>query len=123
MPHDVVKIATNGRAVSFLAYEDFDGKPHPRLRYAVRVNLPRATYKVRNYTRSANPPILHRKDALVAPSYPLFERFRTLTLEEEAHGLLERPDIGHERGWQAALEEARVTIEDHHVVYRRDGQH
>ena len=120
--HNVVKLATNGRAVSFLAYQDFDEDPHPRLRYAVRVNLPRATYKIRNYTRSANPPILHRKDALVAPSYPHFEEFRALTLQEESHGLLERPDIGHARGWAEVLKTSQLYIEGHRLLPLRTGQ-
>ena len=58
--YDLIKIATDGRAVSFLKYRDFDEDPHPALERSIRVYLPRATYGIREYSESLNPPILHR---------------------------------------------------------------
>jgi DNA phosphorothioation-associated putative methyltransferase len=119
--HDLVKIKTDGRAVSFLKYEDFDGVAHPALRYSVRVHLPRAKYRVTNYTKSANPPILHRKDAFVSDDYPLYEQFRQLSEAEEARGLLSRTDIGNRRAWEELLDAEGVTITGHSLADRAEG--
>jgi len=117
--YDVVKIATDGRAVSFLDYEDFDGNPHPPLLRSLRVFLPRASFGIRDYRGSDNPPILHRKDAFVGAHYPLFAKFRQLTEQEEALGLLSQPDIGFSASWQSILDARGLTIVDHQVVSLR----
>lgn len=115
---DIIKVRKDGRGVSLLRYEEFDSDAHPRLSYSLRVNLPRARYDIREYRSSPNPPILHRKDSFVAPSYPYYEKFRALTEREEEIGLLGRRDIGHVRQWNELLEECRVRIEDHDVLRR-----
>jgi len=112
--YDVLKIAQDGRVLSFLSYPDFDVDPHPALHHRVRVYLPKAAYDIRGY--DANPPILHRKDTLVAPSYPHYEKFRRLTEEEEAHGLLSLPNIGYRTAWLQLLQEKGLAVRDHEVV-------
>jgi DNA phosphorothioation-associated putative methyltransferase len=111
--HNVVKIRLDGRAISFLEYDAFDDDPHPRLLHSVRVYLPKASYDIRDYTDSTNPPILHRKDALVARNYPSYELFRALTQAEEAFGLLSHPDIGYRQSWQRLLAELGIRISGH----------
>jgi len=114
--YNVAKISSKGRSVSFLRYEHFDDDPHPALVYSVRVYLPRAEYTIRNYSSSANPPILHRKELLVDCLHPLYRSFRELTEEEERLGLLGSPNIGTKLGWAAVLEENAVVIDDHKVI-------
>lgn len=113
VPYDLAKIALDGRAVSFLHYTDFDHDPHPALLHSVRVYLPKATYNFREYRSSPNPPILHRKETFVAPSYPHYEKFRRLTEQEEAEGLLSSPAIGFRSHWQALLEAQNLRMDDH----------
>lgn len=113
LSYDVAKISLDGRAVSFLAYENFDDEPHPRLLRSVKVYLPRASFGIREYQSADNPPILHRKDALVSPTYAYFERFRALTLEEERLGLLSSVDIGFRKSWEALLVARNVRLEGH----------
>lgn len=114
LDYDLVKIATDGRTVSFLSYPNFDEDPHPGLTRSVRVYLPKADYLVRDYN-GENAPILHRKDALVAPSYPFYPVFRTLTEQEERHQLLSAPDIGYRVAWQNLLAERGLAIRGHVV--------
>ena len=114
--YNVVKISSDGRAVSFLSYKDFEVDPHPALLYSVRVYLPRAEYTIRNYSSSDNPPILHRKELFLDPLHPLFREFRHLSEEEEQHGLLGGTEIGNRAGWLSILAEHGMTIENHHVV-------
>ncbi len=113
---DVVKIAVDGRAISFLRYADFDDDPHPTLLSSVRVYLPRAQYGVRRYDASISPPILHRKDTLVDPTYTRFAEFRALSEQEETLGLLSAPEIGTREAWQALLKARGLILEGHRVV-------
>lgn len=116
VPYDVVKISLHGRSVSFLDYPTFDTEAHPALVRSIRIYLPRATYGVREYDSSRNPPILHRKDALVLPSHPRYHIFQELTDQEEALGLLEPTDIGYRLGWEALLAQRGVAVVGHDIV-------
>jgi DNA phosphorothioation-associated putative methyltransferase len=118
--YDVVKISLHGRSASFLRYPDFDEDPHPALLRSIRVYLPRATYAVREYGNSGNPPILHRKDSLVPVSYPRYEVFRMLTEREEALGLLGEPNIGYRSEWERLLEQRGVLVNGHEVTAREE---
>jgi len=114
--YDLVKVATDGRKVSFLRYPSFEEAAHPALESSLRVYLPTISFSKRDYTGSENPPILHRKETFIDPLHPAFATFAELTRAEEECGLLSRTDIGHRRGWEEALQEARVRVEGHSIV-------
>jgi DNA phosphorothioation-associated putative methyltransferase len=111
--HNVIKLSVDGRKVSFLYYDNFDDDPHPSLRFGMRVYLPKATYQLRDFSNSLNPPILHRKDSLVSRSYPYYTLFRELTIAEEQAGLLSRSGIGFRRQWEELLDSLNIQIEGH----------
>jgi DNA phosphorothioation-associated putative methyltransferase len=113
--YDIVKFSLDGRKLSFLQYREFDELEHPELVFSVRVYLPTASYTVRDYSNSDNPPILHRKETFVDPLYPKFTVFAELTRQEETLGLLSRADIGYRKGWQALLSEKGLALKDHTV--------
>ena len=114
--YDILKLSLDGRKVSFLRYPDFDKVAHPELRFSVRVHLPTATYTVRDYLMSDNPPILHRKEAFVDPLYPRYSAFAELSRQEEELGLLSRNDVGHRKQWEAVLLEKNLTVVDHVIT-------
>ncbi len=114
--HDIIKLSTHGRSVSFLKYKDFEEVAHPELEYSVRVFLPKASYTVRQYSNSDNPPILHRKESFVDFLHPRYEEFAALTREEEELGLLSRADIGNRKAWLAALSERSIRITGHSLL-------
>ncbi len=114
--YDVIKIALDGKKVSFLKYREFESIAHPELLYSVRVYLPTASFSIRDYTKSTNPPVLHRKDGLVDSLHPRYEEFAALTLQEEKLGLLSRVDIGTREGWNAILAEHGVRVIDHSLI-------
>lgn len=116
IPYNVIKIARDGRAVSFLEYGEFDHDPHPSLLRSLRVYLPKASFSLRSYIDSPNPPILHRKETLVAKDYPYFEKFRSLTHQEEEAGLLSAPDIGFRNTWNDLLHSKGLIIFDHELI-------
>jgi DNA phosphorothioation-associated putative methyltransferase len=114
--YDLIKIALDGKKLSFLRYPAFDDNPHPELAYSVRIYLPTASYGIKNFSHSENPPILHRKETFVDPFHPRFAEFAQLSAQEEALGLLGRSDIGMRKGWEALLKERGIQIVGHSVV-------
>jgi DNA phosphorothioation-associated putative methyltransferase len=116
--YDVVKLAADGRRVSFLKYPNFDRVPHPSLSSSLIVYLPKAEYSYRDFSSSSNPPILHRKDSLVDGAYPQFRKFTSLTRQEERHGLLSRSDIGHKQLWEQILADRGFSLRGHRLVRR-----
>jgi DNA phosphorothioation-associated putative methyltransferase len=113
--YNILKIAMDGRKVSFLKYADFDEEAHPRLLHSLRVHLPTTSYAIRDFSSSANPPILHRKEAFVDMLYPNFTAFAELTRQEEELGLLSQTDIGFKQQWDSLLNERQLRIVGHTV--------
>jgi DNA phosphorothioation-associated putative methyltransferase len=115
----LVKFSLSQPQLSYLSYPDFDADPHPALVQSILVNLRQGTVSCRNYQDSKNPPILHRKETFVEPSYPGYEQFRTLTQQEEALGLLDNTrHIGTRNNWQRYLRDVGVEIQGHQVQRR-----
>lgn len=113
--YNILKIAMDGRKVSFLNYGNFDEEAHPALLHSVRVHLPSASYAIRDYSSSENPPILHRKETLVDPLYPEYGTFAGLTRREEKAGLLSQLGIGFRQQWLALLAERHLRIIGHEL--------
>ena len=118
--YNILKIAMDGRKVSFLNYSNFDDDPHPELLHSVRVHLPSASYKIRDYSASENLPILHRKEAFVDALYPEYSTFAELTRQEEEIGLLSRPEIGFRQAWRDLLAQQGLRIVGHAI--HREGE-
>ena len=113
----LVKLSRRKPQVSYLLYPGFDRVGHPALTEAFVADLSRLNLYHRDYRRSANPPILHRKELLVAGDYPGRRRFATLTAKEKTLELLntDRP-IGRRDDWLSALRERGVSIRGHQVT-------
>ena len=113
----LVKLFRRRARVSYLAYEDFDRVAHPSLRSAVVADLKRLDLHFRDYTRSSNPPVLHRKELFVADDYPARQRFARLTAREDRLGLLSASSsIGTRNGWLAVLSNAGISIHGHRIT-------
>lgn len=115
--YNVVKLTHTGPLVSLLAYSAFWEDPFPSLATAWTVNLSQKTGTVRRYAPDGNPPILHRKELLLAPEHPQRARFALLSEQLDAHGLSPRGSgLGFQRQWQAALKHASVHVQDHQLA-------
>ena len=113
----LVKLFRRRARVSYLAYEGFDQVAHPVLRSAVVADLKRLDLHFRDYTRSSNPPVLHRKELFVADDYPSRRTFARLTAREERLGLLSASStIGTRNGWLAALSKSGMSIRGHRLT-------
>ena len=112
----LVKLFRRRARVSYLTYEDFDRVAHPALRSAVVADLKRLDLHFHDYTRSSNPPVLHRKELFVADDYPARQRFARLTAREDRLGLLSASStIGTRNGWLAVLSSSGMSIHGHRV--------
>lgn len=116
----LVKLSRRDHTVSYLSYPAFDSDPHPALAKSVLCDLQKADVRTQVFGDRDNPPILHRKELFVAPSYALRSRFASLTAQEEALGLYRSLDlIGTRRGWTAVCDDAGVTFRGHRLLRRR----
>ncbi|MCV7060850.1 DNA phosphorothioation-associated putative methyltransferase [Mycolicibacterium vaccae] len=116
---NLVKLSVTEPQVSYLTYPEFDRKAHPTLASSVIVNLRKLTVDWRDYRRSPNPPLLHRKDEFVGIDHPQRSLYERLTASERRAGLYGNPEtIGTVNGWRAVLAEANVDIRGHRVYKR-----
>lgn len=117
---NLIKLAHDGRKVSWLDYPLFDSDPHPRLSSSYHVDLFSLKTGYSDYTRSSNKPLLHRKHEFLAADDPDVGKYRRLTTAEVRAGLYRRPEtIGTEQGWEDALQACGVTLKGHRLIRRK----
>ena len=115
----LVKLFRRRPRVSYLVYQDFDRVGHPELRSALVADLKRLDLHFRDYTCSANPPVLHRKELFVPKDYHLRATFARLTAHEKKFGLFDKTStIGTRAGWREVLDFHRVCIRGHRISRR-----
>jgi len=116
---NIVKLHRYRPQVSYLCYPTFDKDAHPALTSSMVVRLDEAHASFKDYSRTPNPPILHRKEEFVPADYPGREKFAKLTKQEEAAGLFRSHSrIGFLREWLLTLHDAGVSIRGHRLVKR-----
>ena len=118
---NLVKFHIGKPLISYLFYPDFDTDPHPALETRMQIDLRDLHVSYRDYYDSNNPPILHQKDAVVTPDYPLYEKFAKLSRQESDWGLLDDfSAITHRQGWLKCLEDHCAIIQGHQLFWRQD---
>lgn len=116
----VIKLHRGKSQVSYLAYPRFDADAHPVLVGSLVVDLRRLAVHYRDYADHADPPVLHRKELFVDPSYPRRELFATLTRAEDRCGLLSGDTrIGSRESWAAVLRARGLSLRGHRLVRTR----
>lgn len=113
---NLIKLSVTDSQVSYLTYPRFDRDAHPTLETAVTVNLKKLTVDWRDYSRSENPPLLHRKEEFIGPDDTRRTLYERLTRAEVRAGLYEQPSsIGTLAGWQRTLANAGVSVQGHRL--------
>ena len=113
---NIVKIYYNRPKISYLYYPDFDTVAHPTLKTTMEVDLQSLAIVYNDISDNPNPPILHHKDALVAPDYPYYSKFSQLIRQEQELGLLaDFNAIRRLQGWQKCLQNNKITISGHKI--------
>ncbi len=117
---NVIKLHRMKPKVSYLLYQDFEKDPHPPLLGTLGVNLQTFDVWHKDYSKSENSFILHRKETFISESHPLHSKFAKLTAQEEKRNLYEDTSrIGTHAGWEELLEECGLGYRGHRLVRRR----
>ena len=113
---NIVKLYYNRPKISYLYYPDFDTVAHPTLKTTMEVDLQSLAVVYNDLSDNPDPPILHRKDALVATDYPHYAKFSQLIRQEQELGLLSDFNaIRRLQGWQRCLQNNKIRISGHKI--------
>lgn len=117
---NIIKLNRIEPKVGYHVYPNFDHDPHPALEVSVRADLRRLHVKYRDFTKSANPPILHRKETFVTEDYPGRDKFARLTAKEERIGLLANTaSIGTRERWEQVVASKGLQFAGHRLMRRK----
>ncbi|CAB3973806.1 hypothetical protein BCO9919_05945 [Burkholderia cenocepacia] len=114
---NVVRLDRSMSDMSLLDYPNFFGEAFPALYRSWFIDLDQQTYRYRSYESSINPPILHRKELLLAADHPQRSVFEQLTLTAEQIGLFDDPTrIGFQRAFGDLIKQRGYRLVDHTLV-------
>jgi DNA phosphorothioation-associated putative methyltransferase len=115
--YNLIRMDADGRQIALLHYPDFFDEPFPTLRESWLVHLDSPLVSYRSYADSLNPPILHRKELLLAADHPRRAEYAALTATAETLGLFDHPTrIGYQRQWLALVREKGYRIAGHALL-------
>ncbi|WP_342450221.1 DNA phosphorothioation-associated putative methyltransferase [Thiorhodococcus minor] len=98
-------------------YPTFDDDAFPALQESWLVDLVQRSVSYRTYADSLNPPILHRKELLLAEDDPRRKACAALTESCELVGLFDDPRrIGYQRQWLALIREKGYRLDGYTLV-------
>ncbi|MFD2113524.1 hypothetical protein [Thiorhodococcus fuscus] len=98
-------------------YPTFDDDAFPALQESWLVDLDQRAVSYRTYADSLNPPILHRKELLLAEDDPRRKACAALTESCEFVGLFDDPRrIGYQRQWLALIREKGYRLDGYTLV-------
>jgi DNA phosphorothioation-associated putative methyltransferase len=110
---NVYRIDERKSEVSLLKYINFDTDPFPCLAESMFVDVGAERFSHRRFAQSKNPPILHKKELLLAKQHPSYKPLEKLTFELESLGLYNNAHtIGHLKQWEDRLSDAGVVVDE-----------
>jgi DNA phosphorothioation-associated putative methyltransferase len=89
---DVIKLHKASGKVTFLAYDDFEGRPLPELRRRIKVNL--KTRWVQVFDHSAEGQLLYFKERLVSREHPRMGEMQAFSAKVRRLGIPEQAGFG-----------------------------
>ncbi|MFX1695905.1 DNA phosphorothioation-associated putative methyltransferase [Paraburkholderia sp. A1RO-1] len=114
---NVIRLSRSMTDMSLLDYPGFFVEAFPALYRSWFIDLDRKTCRYRSYESSINPPILHRKELLIAADHPQRCVFEQLTAAAEQIGLFDDPvRIGFQRTFEALIKQRGYRLADHSLV-------
>jgi len=114
---NVIKLHAERDSLTLLHYPNFFEEAFPRLSQYWTVDLAAETTRYRTYQDSLNPPILHRKELLLAKDHPQQTIYQALTQSAEQIGLFDDPNrIGFKQAWDALLIQRGYRVVGHELV-------
>jgi len=117
---DLVKFSVLSPVVSLLSYPRFFEDAFPALEFAWTVDLTTEKVTMRDYSKYANKPILHRKELFLAKDHPRRAEFAAMTKKVEDLGLFYGMNaMGSEKPWGERLRKAGVTVSGNRITVKR----
>ncbi len=114
---NVVKLVSDSARFSLLNYPAFFEQAFPPLADAWTLDLAEKRCEHRAYPSERNPPVLHRKELLLAPDHPRRAEYEALTAEAERMGLFaDTAIIGHRDQWEEIVRSRGLRVEGHSFV-------
>ena len=111
---NIAKFLKRDFRIALLHYPDFDSHAYPALHESINIDLQKLSVRTTNYRSSPNPPILHRKETFVSPSYHKLSEFIAITAEGEEIGLYEGVrKIGFRENWLKLVRAKGYTLDDY----------
>ena len=118
---NVVKLFKRDFKFSLLNYPDFLEDSYPALNSSITVDLTRVIVRENDYSKSDNPPILHRKETFILKEHPLYNEFSEITCEGEEAGLYENSKkIGFKKTWEKLIKNNGYQLIDGHLKNNED---
>jgi DNA phosphorothioation-associated putative methyltransferase len=113
---NILKLSKRDFRVSLLSYPTFESEPYPQLAHSWTIDLTKLSLREADYSKSENPPILHRREAFLSKDHPQRSYFNEFTREGEAAGLYENTRIiGTKNGWERVFRRKGLYLaEDGH---------
>lgn len=114
---NVIRLSLSMSDMSLLDYPRFFDEAFPVLHRSWSIDLNQKTYRYRSYESSINPPILHRKELLIAHDHPHRKAFKELTDAAEQIGLFDDPPrIGFRQTFEALIKQRGYRLAEHALI-------
>lgn len=117
---DLLKIHIGSGKLTLLSFDDFEGKPLPRLLRRVKLKLRTQDFELFEYGDAYPPPYLYRKSRFINEEFPNHAEQRELDEQLEARGLLDFEGYGPSAAeFDARLAAARYAIDGFRLIRSR----
>jgi DNA phosphorothioation-associated putative methyltransferase len=118
-PWNLIKFYKRDLKFTLLNYPDFDEYAYPPLHTSYTIDADDLTIKITNYSNSNNPPILHRKETLILPTYIIYNTFQKITNEGEQIGLYQNTkSIGFKQQWQNLIKRKGYKLDEKGMLHK-----
>ncbi len=120
---NLIKFYKRDFKIAFLSYPDYDSYAYPALRQSITVDLQKLSHRKADYSKSDNPPILHRKETFVHISYPRSDVFKEITNEGETASLYENTrTIGFKKNWERLISSKGYFLDEVGRLHRKGSE-
>lgn len=113
----LLKLYKRDFKLTLLNYPTFFKEPYPPLHRSYTIHLTDLSVRKADYSKSENPPILHRREAFFSTDHPQKDFFNCFTKEGEAIGLYKNTrTIGFKQNWERLIKRKGYFLdEDGHL--------
>ena len=110
---NILKFFKRDHKVALLNYPSFFEDAYPALHGSYTINFEQGNFRKADFSKSENPPILHRKETFLKPDHHNVPIFKALTEEGEKAGLYENTkNIGFKKNWERLISRKGYLLDE-----------